>query len=51
MFCPVGSSEEFLAVFKVKFSQIYNVNDKNPEFFNFQNFYAFFVKASTDYVN
>ena len=51
MCCPVGFSEEFIAVFLVNVSQTETENDKILKFSNFQSFYAFFVKVSTDFVN
>ena len=39
---PVGFSEEIIAVFKMKKSQIDTENDKNPKIFLFQSFHAFF---------
>ena len=47
MFCPVGFSEQFFAVFLVTMSQIDTKNDKNPKLSIFQCFYAFFDKLST----
>ena len=46
---PVDFSEEFVAVFIVKMSQIDTEDDKNPKFSNFQSFYAFFVEVSTNF--
>ena len=48
--CPVGFSEELIEVFKLKKSQIGTEIDKNPEFSNFQRFYAVFLKFLTDFV-
>ena len=49
--CPVGFSEEIIAVFHMKKSQIDTENDKIPKIFNFQKVYAFSPKFSTDFVD
>ena len=46
--CPVGFSEEIIAVFQFKKSQTDTENDKNHKIFHF---YAFFVKFVTDFVD
>ena len=51
MWCSVGFSEDFIAVFLMKMSQIETENAKNPKFSQFQNVYAFFVNVSTDIVD
>ena len=50
--CPVGFSEEVIAVFNWKKSRIDTENDKNPKIFQFsQSVYAFFPKFLTDFVD
>ena len=50
MRCAVGLSEEFIAGFHVKMSQIDTKNDKKTQFFYFRMFNAFFVNLSTKFV-
>ena len=38
IFCPVGFSEKYIAVFQIKMSQIDTENDKNPKIFSFSKF-------------
>ena len=40
--CPVGSSEEIIAVFPLKKSQIDTQNDKNPKIFPFSKILCIF---------
>ena len=40
--CPVGFSEEFIAVFQVKMFQINTENDKNPKSFQYSKFLCIF---------
>ena len=48
----IGFSEEVNSVFQLKMFQIDTENGKKYiYFFNFQGFYAFFVKVSTDFVD
>ena len=52
MCCPVGYSEEFIAVFAVKMSQIDTEKDKNHKTFQFLTIVSiFFSIFSTDFVN
>ena len=44
MCCPVGFSEEFIAIFQVKMSQIDTKNDKKPKVLQFLSIYAFLLK-------
>ena len=44
MCCPLAFLEEIIAVFYVTLLQIDIENDKNPEFSNFQSFYAILLK-------
>ena len=48
---PVGLSEEIIAVFEMKKSQIDTENDKNPISFLFSKVLCNFSKFSTDFVN
>ena len=48
MCCPVGVSEEFIAVFLMEMSHIDTENDKNLTFPIFQ---CIFVPVSTDFVD
>ena len=51
MCCPVRFSEELIAIFLVKLSQIDTENDKNPKVFQFSLSVSFFSKSPTDIVN
>ena len=50
MCCPVGFSEEFIAVLKKKMFQINTKNDKKQNFMHFSKNLCIFVEASTVFV-
>ena len=49
--CPVGFSEEIIAVCELKNLKLTSKMTKIPKFSNFQRFYAFISKFSTDFVD
>ena len=49
--CPVCFSEEFIALFSMKMSQIDTESYKNPKIFRCLKIYAFFPKISKDFVD
>ena len=50
--CPVGFSEEIIAVFQMQKSQIDTENEKKPkDFMQISNILCIFVKVPTDFVD
>ena len=49
--CPVGFSEEMMAVFQKKKFQIDTGNDKKLKIFQFSKFLCIFVRVSRDFLD